>query len=136
VKGIVFFSHTDLQEKMQIFDLLKRIIHHVRDCTTSILWCIHLINACKPLHETLSHAIFRQSSRKRQDIEISSSPHALSDFLDGKWTQYSLFECFLTRKQLVAQEDNVRFYPLCANCVSKVETVEGPPPADEILFLV
>jgi len=65
----------------------------------------------------------------------------------GKWTQYSLFECFLTRKQLVllrsrlsehlvAQEDSIRFYPLCANCVSKVETVGGPPPADEILFLV
>jgi CRISPR-associated protein Cas2 len=38
----------------------------------------------------------------------------------GEWTQYSLFECFLTRKQLVllrsrlapyleAQEDSVRF---------------------------
>lgn len=65
----------------------------------------------------------------------------------GKWTQYSLFECFLTRKQLVylqsrladhleAREDSVRFYPLCANCVSKVETVGDPPPADEILFLV
>lgn len=65
----------------------------------------------------------------------------------GKWTQYSLFECFLTRKQLVylqsrladhleAREDSVRFYPLCAACVSKVETIGDPPPADEILFLV
>ncbi len=65
----------------------------------------------------------------------------------GKWTQYSLFECFLTKKQLVllrsklsehlvAQEDSVRFYPLCASCVSKVETVGGLPPADEILFLI
>ncbi len=65
----------------------------------------------------------------------------------GKWTQYSLFECFLTRKQLVilraklakhlvAQEDSVRFYPLCANCVSKVKTVGGPPPADKVLFIV
>ena len=65
----------------------------------------------------------------------------------GKWTQYSLFECFLTRKDLVllrskltehlvAQEDSVRFYSLCANCVSKVETVGGPPPADAVLFLV
>ena len=26
--------------------------------------------------------------------------------------------------------------PLCANCVSKVETVGGAPPADEVLFLV
>jgi CRISPR-associated protein Cas2 len=65
----------------------------------------------------------------------------------GKWTQYSLFECFLTRKQLVGlrsklsehlvtKEDSVRFYPLCATCVSKVETIGGPPPADELLFLV
>ena len=65
----------------------------------------------------------------------------------GKWAQYSLFECFLTRKELVllrskltehlmAKEDSVRFYPLCANCVSKVETVGGPPPADAVLFLV
>jgi len=30
----------------------------------------------------------------------------------------------------------VRFYPLCANCVSKVETVGGPPPADTVLFIV
>ena len=65
----------------------------------------------------------------------------------GKWTQYSLFECFLSRKDLillrsklaehlVAKEDSVRFYPLCANCVSRVETVGGPPPADQVLFIV
>ena len=65
----------------------------------------------------------------------------------GKWTQYSLFECFLTRKQLlllqaklaehlIAREDSVRFYPLCINCVSKVETVGGPPPEDDVLFVV
>lgn len=65
----------------------------------------------------------------------------------GKWTQYSLFECFLTRKQLVLlrsklaehlveKQDSVRFYPLCANCVERVETVGGPPPADKVLFIV
>jgi CRISPR-associated protein Cas2 len=65
----------------------------------------------------------------------------------GKWTQYSLFECFLSRKDLillraklaehlVAKEDSVRFYPLCANCVSKVETVGGSPPTDDMLFLL
>src|SRR3989440_11363990 len=65
----------------------------------------------------------------------------------GKWTQYSLFECFLTRKQLILlysklekhmvdMEDSVRFYPLCSNCLSKVETVGGQPPADDVLFLV
>jgi CRISPR-associated protein Cas2 len=65
----------------------------------------------------------------------------------GKWTQYSLFECYLSRKDLivlqakltdhlVVREDSVRFYPLCASCVSKVETVGGPPPADQVLFIV
>lgn len=65
----------------------------------------------------------------------------------GKWTQYSLFECFLTRKQLVllqsrlaeylvAKEDSVRFYSLCASCVSRVETVGGPPPSEPQVFIV
>ena len=65
----------------------------------------------------------------------------------GKWTQYSLFECFLSRKDLillrsklaehlVAREDSVRFYPLCASCLSKVETVGGPLPTDDPLFIV
>jgi CRISPR-associated protein Cas2 len=65
----------------------------------------------------------------------------------GKWTQYSLFECFLSRKDLVllqaklaqhleAKEDSVRFYPLCANCVNRVETVGGPLPGDDDLFIM
>ncbi len=65
----------------------------------------------------------------------------------GKWTQYSLFECFLSKKELVllqaklvdhlvAREDSVRFYPLCANCVEKVETIGGPPPAETVVFVV
>jgi len=33
-------------------------------------------------------------------------------------------------------EDSVRFYPLCANCVRKVETIGGPPPAEAVLFVV
>ena len=65
----------------------------------------------------------------------------------GKWTQPSSLECFLSKKEqrlfqaklaghLVAKEDSVRFYPLCANCVAKVETIGGPPPQDEVLFVV
>jgi len=65
----------------------------------------------------------------------------------GKWTQYSLFECFLSRKDvillqsklgeyLINTQDSVRFYPLCANCVKKVETIGDPPPKDELLFVV
>lgn len=65
----------------------------------------------------------------------------------GKWTQYSLFECFLSRKDLVllqaklaqhleAKEDSVRFYPLCASCVKRVETVGGPLPDDDDLYII
>jgi CRISPR-associated protein Cas2 len=65
----------------------------------------------------------------------------------GKWTQYSLFECFLSRKELVQlrtklsehlidKEDSVRFYPLCASCIERVETVGGPPPTEDLLFVV
>ncbi len=65
----------------------------------------------------------------------------------GKWTQFSLFECFLTRKELLllqakladhllADQDSVRFYPLCANCVSRVETVGGPPPEEKKVYII
>jgi CRISPR-associated protein Cas2 len=65
----------------------------------------------------------------------------------GKWTQYSLFECFLSKKELVllqaklakhlvAKEDSVRFYPLCANCVEKVQTIGGPPPAEDLVYII
>ncbi|MBV9706744.1 MAG: CRISPR-associated endonuclease Cas2 [Chloroflexi bacterium] len=65
----------------------------------------------------------------------------------GTWTQYSLFECFLSKKELVLlksklakhikeNQDSVRFYPLCANCLEKVETVGGPPPNEDTLYIV
>jgi len=65
----------------------------------------------------------------------------------GTWTQYSLFECFLSKKEFIQlkaklakhiedTQDSVRFYPLCANCVDRVETVGGQPPTEETLFIV
>jgi CRISPR-associated protein Cas2 len=65
----------------------------------------------------------------------------------GQWTQYSLFECFLTSKErlllrdkldriLVPAEDSVRFYPLCEGCLAKVKTVGGPKPEEQKLFVV
>ncbi len=65
----------------------------------------------------------------------------------GQWTQYSLFEAFLTDKQMVALQgkldklldpahDSVRFYPLCKECVSKVETVGSDKPKEEKVFIV
>lgn len=65
----------------------------------------------------------------------------------GKWTQYSLFECWLDRRQLLelqaklikhirAGDDSVRFYPLCATCQGKVITVGGEHPSMEVAFIV
>ncbi|MDQ2714328.1 MAG: CRISPR-associated endonuclease Cas2 [Chloroflexota bacterium] len=65
----------------------------------------------------------------------------------GTWTQYSLFECFLSRKELVQlkaklakhleeKQDSIRFYPLCANCIEKVETVGSEPPVEDVLYIV
>ena len=65
----------------------------------------------------------------------------------GAWTQYSLFECFLSKKDmlllqsklsehLVATKDSVRFYHLCASCVEKAQTIGGPPPQETLLFIV
>ena len=65
----------------------------------------------------------------------------------GEWTQYSLFECFLSKRELVLlksklakhiqdTQDSVRFYPLCVNCLDRVETVGGEPPREDVLFIV
>lgn len=65
----------------------------------------------------------------------------------GKWTQYSVFECFLSKKEFIllksklaqhieSEQDSIRFYPLCASCLEKVETVGGAPPSEDILFVV
>jgi CRISPR-associated protein Cas2 len=65
----------------------------------------------------------------------------------GKWTQFSVFECFLSAKELVLlherlrkqirpDEDSVRFYPLCQTCCGKVESVGGPKPEDPVTVIV
>jgi len=65
----------------------------------------------------------------------------------GEWTQYSLFELFLSEKERILlisklqpvldpKEDSVRFYPLCAACVRRVETIGSEPPQERKLVLV
>ena len=65
----------------------------------------------------------------------------------GKWTQFSLFEAFLTEKELIGlrgklgkllneKEDSVRFYTMCVSCVAKAITVGSAPPKEEKLFIV
>jgi CRISPR-associated protein Cas2 len=65
----------------------------------------------------------------------------------GAWTQYSLFECWLTRRQILElrvalarhldeRRDSVRFYPLCGGCQPKVITVGGERPRDPVTFIL
>ena len=65
----------------------------------------------------------------------------------GQWTQYSIFECFLNDKEMVAlrhrldkilnpAEDNVRIYHICQSCQEKTETIGSSPPAEDTLYLL
>ena len=65
----------------------------------------------------------------------------------GQWTEFSLFECFLTKKELLqmraklnehlhAGEDRVRIYLICENCLPKIETVGIPKPIEDTSYLI
>ena len=65
----------------------------------------------------------------------------------GQWTQFSLFECYLTEKEhltlqakldkvLDETQDRVRFYSLCEACLKKVETVGMEQPAEAQVYIV
>lgn len=65
----------------------------------------------------------------------------------GAWTQFSLFECHLDDKQLVAlrarisrlidiDEDNVRIYVICQGCMAKTETYGSERPAEDKVYLL
>lgn len=65
----------------------------------------------------------------------------------GTWTQYSLFECYLTDKEFITlrakldkllnpKEDSVRFYPLCKSCEGKVETIGSEKPKEPTLLMI
>ncbi len=71
---------------------------------------------------------------------------ALTGF--GTWVQYSVFECFLDRKQRImlearlleeihSREDTVRIYSLCGACLPKVEVLgQGDVPREERFYLL
>ena len=65
----------------------------------------------------------------------------------GQWTEFSLFECFLTKKELLQmrakldkhlspREDRVRIYTLCESCLAKIETVGIPEPVEDTMYLI
>jgi CRISPR-associated protein Cas2 len=71
---------------------------------------------------------------------------ALTGF--GTWVQYSVFECFLDRKQRLLmearllkeihqKEDTVRIYGLCGACTPRVEVLgRGEAPREETVYLL
>jgi len=66
----------------------------------------------------------------------------------GVWVQYSVFECFLDRKQRIVleakllkeihqREDTVRIYGLCGTCAPKVDVLgRGEKPKEDQIYLL
>lgn len=66
----------------------------------------------------------------------------------GAWTQYSLFECYLTRKEIVLlrgrlarvvalREDTIRLYALCDACRNRVEVIgQGQRPQEPTAYIL
>lgn len=65
----------------------------------------------------------------------------------GQWTEFSLFECFLTKKELLqmrakldkyldTRTDKVRFYLICDACMTKIETIGIPEPEEETSYII
>jgi len=65
----------------------------------------------------------------------------------GSWVQYSVFECYLTKRQQVElaarlareirpAQDHVRLYRLCAACEGRVEVIGGAPPVEAVAYVV
>nr|WP_044199284.1 CRISPR-associated endonuclease Cas2 [Oscillochloris trichoides] len=65
----------------------------------------------------------------------------------GTWTQYSLFECWLTKRQIlelqaklakhiIPDRDSIRFYTLCGSCQNNVITVGSDRPHDPITVIL
>ncbi len=65
----------------------------------------------------------------------------------GQWTEFSLFECFLTKKEVLqmrakldkhldARTDRVRIYLICDACLPKIETIGIPEPVEQTSYVI
>lgn len=65
----------------------------------------------------------------------------------GQWTQYSIFECNLTKTEYAKlrarldplidiNNDSIRFYFVCESCKLKVERIGGKEPLNEDIFMI
>lgn len=94
-------------------------------------------------NESMLYVVSYDISDDKRRARVHS---ALTGF--GTWVQFSVFECFLDRKQrmllqsrllkeLHQREDTVRIYGLCGACIPRVEVLgRGDAPRDENVFLL
>ena len=80
------------------------------------------------------------------DISDDRRRTKISDILEGfgSRVQKSVFECDISTKQfqklkqrlgkVLKDDDGLRYYVLCANCVPKIEVVNGPPVTQTQLY--
>lgn len=65
----------------------------------------------------------------------------------GTWVQYSVFECYLTKRQQVEllarvkrevnrDQDRVRIYRMCGACEGRVEAIGSKPPTEAVAYVV
>ncbi len=94
-------------------------------------------------HESMLYVVSYDIPDDRRRTRVHS---ALTGF--GTWVQYSVFECFLNRKQRLLmedrllkemneREDTVRIYGLCRSCTPKVEVLgRGDGPHDASIYML
>jgi CRISPR-associated protein Cas2 len=73
------------------------------------------------------------------DIPDNKRRNRISDILEGfgERVQFSVFECDIKEenlkklkekvKDVIIDEDSVRYYYLCAGCITEIEVINGPP---------
>ncbi len=82
------------------------------------------------------------------DVEDDRHRNRVHDVLiaHGTWVQYSVFECFLTQRELVqlrgqllalidVKTDSVRIYRLCGSCERRIEVIGGEPPREAVAYI-
>ena len=93
--------------------------------------------------DTMLYVVSYDISDDRRRTRVHS---ALTGF--GTWVQFSVFECFLDRKQRMQlearlreeihhQQDTIRIYGLCGTCHSKVEVLgQGDTPKEDLIYML
>ena len=65
----------------------------------------------------------------------------------GQWMQFSVFECSLTKEQLLtmqsrlialinSKEDSIRVYIMCEHCRERIVRIGGEKPLNDRFFVV